>query len=284
MNTQLKPSLDWDIHEEPILINDSIYTGKKAIFRNDTNALLGVVGRNYESITNQQLMDFTSALAETGEFILKGFDEINHGKIILAFLQNTNPNLTINGCKNEEYLFIGNSFDGTKRFHIGTASNLVRCANQFSASLKVFSKKHTSFIDMNERTIHDIIRDYKIKKTSIYESFNGMEMIRVDETIINQLIKEIYAMLMHDSQISTSKNWQESPSMMSLRLSIEREIKDLGNNAFALFNGVTWYTTHEMRTNNTVHSQINGTAKLINQKAYRFCNTLKRKQSKVNEI
>ena len=110
-----------------------------------------------------------------------------------------------------------------------------------------------------------------------------MEMIRVDETTINQLIKEIYNMLAPDSNL-TSKKWQESPSMMSLRLSIEREIKDLGNNAFALFNGVTWYTTHEMRTSNAVHSQINGTAKLINQKAYRFCNTLKRKQSKVKEI
>jgi hypothetical protein len=53
-------------------------------------------------------------------------------------------------------------------------------------------------------------------------------------------------------------------------------MKDLGNNAFGLFNGVTWYTTHEMRTSDLVTSQISGTANLINQKAFRFCNNLKR--------
>jgi hypothetical protein len=43
-------------------------------------------------------------------------------------------------------MFVGNSFDGTKRFHIGTASNLCDAANQFASTLKVFSKKHTSFM------------------------------------------------------------------------------------------------------------------------------------------
>ena len=134
-------------------------------------------------------MQFTKALTKSGEFELQGFDELNDGKVILAFLKNTNPNLKINGCLNEEYMFVGNSFDGTKRFHIGTASNLVRCANQFSATLKVFSKKHTSFMDINDTIAQDIIRNYKAKKGILYESFDGMESVRVDESIITRLIK-----------------------------------------------------------------------------------------------
>lgn len=276
MKTDLQPTLNWDIRLEPVLVNNSYDTGKKAIIRNDTNQLLSIVGKHYEPFTNTQLLEFTHKLTKTGEFELRGFDELNDGKIILAFLKNTNPNLKINGCKNEEFLFIGNSFDGTKRFHIGTASNLIRCANQFSSSLKVFSKKHTSFLNINEMEIHQIIKTYKAKKGIVYESFNGMESVRVDQGVINQLIKEVYTMLGHDSKVAGQKDWRNSPSMLTLQNSIEREIKDLGNNAFALFNGVTWYTTHEMRTNDVVYSHINGTANLINQKAYRFCNNLKR--------
>ena len=276
MKTDLQSTLNWDIRLEPVMVNQSFDTGKKAIIRNDTNKLLSIVGKHYEPFTNSQLLEFTHKLTKTGEFKLKGFDELNDGKIILAFLQNTNPNLKINGCENEEYLFIGNSFDGTKRFHIGTASNLVRCANQFSSSLKVFSKKHTSFMDINEIEINNIIKSYKTKKGILYESFNGMESVRVDQSVIDKLIKEVYTMLSYDSKAISQKDWHNSPSMLNLQYSIEREMKDLGNNAFALFNGVTWYTTHEMRTTDTLHSHINGTANIINQKAYRFCNNLKR--------
>lgn len=276
MKTQLQPSLNWDIRMEPVTIHNSFDTGKKAIIRNDTHQVLGVVGKHYEPVTNTQLLEFTNALTKSGEFELKGFDELNNGKIILAFLKNTNPNLSINGCRNEEYMFIGNSFDGTKRFHIGTASNLVRCDNQFSATLPVFTQKHNFFLDTTELATQAIIKAYKQKKAILYESFNGMEQVKVDEQVIHRLIKELHAMLAHDSKAVSAKDWTQSPSMLSLQRSIDREMKDLGNNAFALFNGVTWYTTHEMRTADPVNSQINGTAQLINQKAYRFCHQLKR--------
>lgn len=282
MKTDLQPKLNWDIRLEPVILNKSFDTGKKAIIRNDTNQLLSIVGKHYEPVTNSQLMHFTDALTKSGEFELKGFDELNDGKIVMAFLKNTNPNLKINGCLNDEYMFVGNSFDGTKRFHIGTASNLIRCSNQWSATLKVFNKKHTSYMDINDTIAQDIIRNYKAKKGILYESFDGMESVRVDESVITRLIKEVHLMLATDSKAIKQKDWTSSPSMVTLRKSIDREMRDLGNNAFGLFNGVTWYTSHEMRTSDSVNSQISGTANLINQKAFRFCNNLKRNNSQSN--
>lgn len=282
MKTNLQPTLNWDIRLEPVRLNQSIETNKKAIIRNDNNKILSIVGKNYEPITNSQLIEFTNALTKTGEFELKGFDELNEGKIILAFLKNTNQNLKINGCESDEYMFVGNSFDGTKRFHIGTASSLIRCSNQFSSTLKVFSQKHTSSLALNEFSILEIIRNYKLKKAQLYESFDGMEMVGVDENTVDRLIKEIYLMLATDSRVIKEKDWMQSPSMLTLKKSINREMKDLGNNAFGLFNGVTWYTSHEMRTKNPDSTSINGTANKINQKAFRFCNNLKRNQNHIN--
>ncbi len=282
MKTALQPKLNWDIKLEPVTINNTFDTGQKAIIRNDNNKILSIVGKQYEPFTNSQLMHFAQALTKSGEFELAGFDELNEGKIILAFLKNTNPSLKINGCAHEEYLFIGNSFDGTKRIHIGTSSNLARCSNQFSATLKLFSKKHNSFLDFNDAVVANIIRSYKAKKGILYKSFDGMESVRVDQSAVTQLIKEIHFMLAYDSKAIKQKDWTSSPSMLTLHKSIEREMKDLGNNAFGLFNGVTWYTTHEMRNNNAKHSGINGTANRINQKAFRFCNNLKRMNKQSN--
>ena len=276
MKKELQKTLNWDVKTESVLApNNSFKTKKKAIIRNDNNTLLGIVGDTYEPVTNSQLLYLTDALTKSGEFELKGFDEINNGKIILAFLKNNNTDLKMNGCKMEEYMFIGNSFDGTKRFHVGTASNLIRCANQFSSTLEVYSKKHNSNLIIDDLSIKNLIKSYKETKTELYESFNGLEKIKIDESIIEKLIKEVQIMLNYDSRVTDKNEQKESLSMLTLRNSINREIKDLGSNAFALFNGVTWYTTHNMRTRNSLNSQINGTANLINQKAYRFCIGLK---------
>jgi hypothetical protein len=179
-------------------------------------------------------------------------------------------------------MFVANSFDCSKRLYIGTSSKLIRCANQFYSTLKVFSKKHISNIEINDSLAQEIIRNYKNKKSILYESFDGMDSVRVDESVITRFIKEVHLMLTKDSKSIDKKDWETSPSMLKLRKSIEREMKDLGNNAFALFNGVTWYTTHELRSPHTLNSQINGTANLINQKAFRFCINLKRNYKLLN--
>jgi hypothetical protein len=276
MKTDLLPSLNWDIRTESVKISSMFDTGKKAIIRTDNNHILSIVGKDYCPVSNAQLMSFTTALTETGEFELKGFDEINDGKTILAFLQNKNPNLKINGCAMKEYMFVGNTHDGTKALTIGTANNLVRCSNQFYSTLKVYRKKHTSPFVFNQIEIQDIIRSYKVKKSQVYGAFDGMESVRVDQGVINRLVVEIHKMLETDNSISKKENLGWSPSMQLLRKSIDKEMKDIGNNAFGLFNGVTWYTSHEMRNAESVSGRISGTANQINQKAYRFCNNLKR--------
>ena len=276
MKTNLLPTLNWDIRTESVNISSMFDTGKKAIIRTDNNNLLSIVGKDYCPVTNAQLMNFTEALTRTGEFELKGFDELNDGKTILAFLQNKNPNLRINGCAMKEYMFIGNTHDGTKALTIGTANSLIRCSNQFYSTLKVYRKKHTSPFEFNQLEILQIIKNYKLKKNQVYDAFDGMESVRVDQRVINRLVVDIHKMLETDSSLIKKENLGWSPSMQVLRRSIDKEMKDLGNNAFGLFNGVTWYTSHEMRNAESVSGRMSGTANRINQKAYRFCTNLKR--------
>jgi hypothetical protein len=276
MKTEFQQKIDWEIRTEAISFNNKFLTGKMAIVRSDNDKVLGIVGKDYCPVSNSRLMQFSDALTKTGEFELKGFDEINNGKTILAYLQNKNPNLSISGCAMREYLIIGNSHDGTKPFYIGTGSSLIRCENQFYSTLKVFRKKHTSPILIEEGMIHDVIKTYKAKKTNIYSAFDGMESVRVTDDAVERLIREIHKMLANDSREIKAEDLGWSPSMITLRNSIKREMSDLGNNAFGLFNGVTWYTSHEMRNAGADFGKQDSTANIINQKAYRFCNQLKK--------
>ena len=277
--TTLSPNINWDIQTEPLLLSGKIIGDKKAILRNDNGSLLGIVGKDYFPVSNQSLLELSKLICKAGEFELKGFDEINNGRVILAFLQNKNPNLKLNNCVMREFLIIGNSHDGTRPFYIGTGSTLIRCENQFYSTLKVFRKKHTSPLEYNEILASQIVRLYKQKKSQVYGVFDGMEQVPVRENQIRQMVKEIERLLNRENKDSKKEN-SLSPSMQTLRACIDREMRELGNNAFGLFNGVTWYTSHEMRNCDSELSRLNGTAGRINQKAFRFCNNLKQLQIK----
>ena len=279
MKNDLKPQLEWDIQVENVEISRAFETGKLALFRNDTDKLLGLVSKKYNPISNQQFMNFANRLAHTGEFELQGFTELKGGKIVVAFLKNSNPKLTINGFPNEEYLFIGNSFDGSKPFHIGTASSLVRCENQFTSTLKVFSQKHLSLVHMDDTMIRDVLEGYKKQSLLLYGSFDGMHEVLVDEAAIEDFMNQVKALLSKPDEKTNGemKSWTAYPRLLSLRRAIDREMNDLGRNAFGLFNGVTYYTTHNLKTINQLGSQLNGTAKMMNELALRYCNQLKEK-------
>jgi len=42
-------------------------------------------------------------------------------------------------------------------------------------------------------------------------------------------------------------------------------------NAFGLINGVTWYTSHEIRNTKQHFGNLSGVAREINEKAFNYC-------------
>jgi len=55
--------------------------------------------------------------------------------------------------------------------------------------------------------------------------------------------------------------------------SIQLEMKDLGQNAWGLLNGVTFYTSHRIR-GNSGFGNTNGTAQQLNARAWEYCQGL----------
>ena len=66
--TGLPDTLTWDIQTEPLLLGNSVTPRKKAIVRDDTGEVLGIVGRNYSPLSNATFMQIAGAIASTGQF------------------------------------------------------------------------------------------------------------------------------------------------------------------------------------------------------------------------
>lgn len=283
MKTQLLKKLSSEIEIRPIFTNNTCAADHKSIIDQKTRKVFSIVGKHYSPIKNETFMNLSLDLQNTGLFKLKGYQELNDGKIVLSFLEFRGPDakidgsLYMNGHKYTEYLVLGNSHDGTRPFHVGITSNLARCQNQFYSSIKLVRKKHTKNLIVDEILVKEIVDSYLLGRKSVNDQLDGLDRISINRSTIEQLISDVYMNLYWDSRKPQPGEFINTPAMNLLRNSILKETGDLGMNAFGLFNGVTWYTTHEMHGEQEIFGNTGGTAARINQRAFNFVTELKTK-------
>lgn len=281
MKTELLETLKSEIVVKPVFTNTNIATGHKAIADINTGDVLGIVGKNYSPIKNETFMDLAREIQKTGTFELKGFDELNKGKIVLAFLEYKEQNQFLNGCGFSDFLVLGNSHDGTRPFFAGATNNLARCQNQFYSSIKLVNKKHTSHFSVNQHLVDTIVSSYKSGRKAVFKKLENLDKVKVDDKVIESLITDLYTRIYWDSSKPKPGEKVNVPSMNTLRDCIYKEMGDIGTNAFGLFNGVTWYTTHAMRGSHKHFGNTEGTARMLNQRAFQFVTNLKTKTNQL---
>lgn len=280
MKTQLLEKLNSEIEVKSVFTNTQLASGHKAITDKNSGEVLGIVGKNYSPITNEDFTHLAHEIQKTESFELKGFDELNKGKIVLGFLEYKGENQFLNGCGFSDYLVLGNSHDGTRPFFAGATNNLARCQNQFYSSIKLVNKKHTSHFSVNQHLVDTIIASYKAGRKTVLKKLENLDKVKVDEKVVEELITDLYKRIYWDSSMPKPGEKINVPSMNTLRDCIYKEMGDIGLNAFGLFNGVTWYTTHAMRGSHKHFGNTEGTARLLNQRAFQFVSNLKNKTIK----
>jgi len=274
MNTkvQLKPKLDWDVKEQPVFTINDNETGRKAIMRNDNNAILGVSSLLYKPFFNRQLQKLCNSIEKIGKFKTEGFAELKGGKLILAFIRNHSSGLTLSGLDLKEYLVIGNSHDRTRQLFIGSSQQIVRCENQFSSIIPIAKAKHLPAMEVQSEFLKELTRAYEAGRVDLYMKIETLSSKRISGKMVDDMI--VY-LLNTDKQVIQEKDARkeilDSKTGSILRYSIEKETKALGSNAFGLFNGVTWYTTHELKQSINNFGNSTGRAQELNVMALKFC-------------
>ncbi len=274
MKSTLKKELTWDVKSQPLKTIMGIESNRKMNLRNDNNEPLAVVSKNYKVFTNSQLIKLCKGIERLGRFHLEGFEEFRGGKLVLAFIRNNQPGLKLAGLELKEHLVIGNSFDGTRQMFIGSSHVLCRCENQFSSIVPMRKFRHVAGSDFTKETLELIKTTYEHERKRLFYQLENLKSKKVTEKLVDEMI--IY-LLNNDKEVPDDLRKMElihSLKGHELKSSIIKETKDLGMNAFGLFNGVTWYTSHELKSNISNFGNTHGVASELNQKALEFCSVL----------
>jgi len=266
-------TLNWEITEQPVqtVFNGNIVTieGHKALARNDNGKVLSIKKDSYNPLPNGRFMEIAELIKKYSGFELTGYQEYKEGAKVLGYLKNNGDVQKIGGHVIEDYMLIGNSFDGSTSFFSGCVTELLRCTNQFGRINQVSRIRHTSGNEVKINEFLEQIKQHFKARSFMYNSFNRMGEKIVSDELFEKALNYILEIDVN-TEISTRKANQKE----LLASCITAESRELGKNVWGLFNGVTWYTTHELNSKEKVKGNIFGTPYKINERAFEFCNSL----------
>ena len=249
-------------------VSGEVIDTHQAILESDGN-VVSVMKNSYIPYHNQQFVDTTEQMAEITGFETAGYSRFYGGGVVLAHLKNNQEDFKIGDHKIEDYIVLGNSHNGSKPFFVGTTTNLIRCANQFSQITTFESIKHTkSSVNKFEQLMAGF-RKYVAIRKMMYQKFEMYQDVKVDENIKEMVIRNLLSMKAEDKleDMSTRKAGQ----FEFMDNTMIAEMEDLGQNLWGLFNGATRYV-RDLEYKNKGFGNVLGTGQQINQRAYTMAN------------
>lgn len=270
---EVKNLFSWDVIENPIYLGTGIQvTNHKAIVRSDNGAVLNVCKESYTPTSNEQFSEFVYNLSRITGYQLSKFDEFQGGAKVIAFLDA--PETSLNGWKFKNLLAVGNAHDSSKAFFVANTSVMIRCANQFTklsnnAGMKAF---HTTSNADQIRQIERSIHMYDKQQKELMQHFERLALKPANDQRTENFLRHMFDL---DPEINFENAEEKISSrkanqIIDLMDAIQIEASDLGKTDFALFNGVTRWTTHTRNQKEKTFGNLFGTNAQLNDKALNF--------------
>lgn len=267
-------TLQWDILEKPVFVNDKEIENYKAILRNDNGNILNVAKKSYTPTPNSRFVEVTERLHEITGFPIENYFEVDGGKKILAYLKCTEP-IQVCGHEFKDYLMIGNSHDGSTGFFMGNSNMMVRCKNRFAKSFRQLQVNHTKGSPEKIDELVEYFNKFMRFRRRMFADMESFEKIKIDKSIREALVQRLTNMSLEEKLGTAELSSRKKNIIEKINSSIDRECQDLGDNAFGLFNGITHYTTHFKPTKNKdIWATPFGSVNDMNQTAFNYCNDL----------
>lgn len=126
--------LSHEVHRSIVEYKDTVggehlYADREVLYRSDTMAPLGVVGKNYNIVQPAQVLDFFAKLAENNHFQLETAGALSGGKRIWALAKVSDGAPVIGQDVVKPYVLLATSYDGTLATTARFTTVRVVCSN-----------------------------------------------------------------------------------------------------------------------------------------------------------
>jgi len=151
-------SLDWEVVTEPVyrgpvyrggIAFHNVIEGKRAIVRQDTDEVFGIMSDGYTPVQNRTCFDAINAVVGSGDATFHTVGSLFGGRRVWMLCKLQGDYRLDNGEKLESFILLDNSHDGTAALRMRLTPVRVVCSNTLGAatsSRAAFAARHTSGI------------------------------------------------------------------------------------------------------------------------------------------
>lgn len=237
------------------------HTTRDVLYRSDTNAPLGVVGKDYKVVQPADVLDFFAKLAENNNFTLETAGSLSGGKRIWAMAK-VNDGATIIGQDVvKPYVLLATSYDGTLATTARFTSVRVVCSNTLGYAAEESGD--------TVRISHSKAFSAKDAALDLGIAVNGFEKFLIDSRrLANKEVNSTFAveflkLLLPESVRTTTvngiktkeavpvENTKAFQSIMALfnGQALGSDLPEASGSAWALLNAVTEHVDHGLNQN-----------------------------------
>lgn len=255
-----KSGLNWGVREETITTQSGIVVpNKKALIREDNNAVLSVANESYCPYQNEQLVELLDKVSQqVGLPIHKGGSFGDGEKV---FIQLKSGDLKLGTDRIEGFITGINSFDSSTSLAFGPSNITISCMNTFYAAFRNITTKvrHTKNMVLKIDEICKGLEKVLDEEKGLFEDITKLSETRMTERNqdwVTRLLFDIERQveLTDLESISTQKQNRLSRFYVDLN----GELKEKGDNLWGLFSGVTKYTTHSYSKSDSTETKMFG--------------------------
>lgn len=266
-----------------------------ANIRNDNNAVLGVVGKDYHIVQNREAFNFFDAIVGGGDGILyETAGALGNGERIFITAKLPGYIRVGNGDDvTEKYIFLTTSHDGSGSITAAFTPIRIVCQNTLNASLRNMSNvvriKHTAGAKQRLEDAHRVMGLANTLSNQLQDIFNNWTMVKVSDSEVRKLIqlalcpnKETFDLLKKgaEDELSTVfKNTVEDAFSYAM-MSDTQQMDTTKGTLFGAYNAVTGYYQNvrnykddEAKLQSIV---MGGTAQMKSQKAFELCSSFQK--------
>jgi len=251
--------LDWKVDERPIYADIagelSEITTHKSIVRRDTQSVLGVVGRRYKPVQNEEAFEWLDGLVGSRLAVYETAGSIRNGALVWALVRLPGE-LRIMGTDDivKPFICVANSHDGSFAFRLLNTSIRVVCQNTLTLALRnagpdSISIKHTESV-LDRLADDQEVLGLSIAKHREFEAqMNRLAQVRMTKRTFGSYLDRVLGPVPQPTEQEPEPEASAARQQVTANFdhSLQR-LKGIEHTAWAAFNAVSQYCDWERPT------------------------------------
>lgn len=190
--------LDWKVNTQGLYLKDGTEAPSKAVVREDTGAILGVVSKNYQPLQNSQAFDFFNPFLESGQVEFETAGSLNDGKRIWALAKIKRDPLEI--APNDiidQYILLSNGHNGKVAVRAGFTPVRVVCSNTMAMAIEsdasqLIRLRHSANIQDNLIKVSEIMNVATQRFEATAEQYRYLASKQINQADLERYVKLVF--------------------------------------------------------------------------------------------